>query len=45
VWPKGRSTNTDRGGLAATVMDRAEVRAMVGNPAASRWRAIRPIDW
>ncbi len=45
VWPSGRSTKIERGGLADAVMVLAEVNPTVGIPAASRWRAIRPTDW
>ena len=45
MWPSGRSTKTPRGWLALAVMVRAEVNPMVGIPAASSWRAIRPTDW
>ena len=45
VWPSGRSTKAVRGGLALAVIDLADEKPKVGNPPASRWRAIRPTDW
>ena len=45
VWcPRGKLTNTDRGGFTAWVMSRADVMAKVGIPASSTPLAISPTD-
>jgi hypothetical protein len=42
VCPRGKSTNAARGGLTDAVIVRHDDSVVVGMPAASRARAIRP---